>query len=73
MEEERCLGPSKTTNETRFHTVSSPQGMLYIYTNYANLEAIQYKDNSPNELKINANVMEHHKAKFRLHSTYAHV
>lgn len=73
MEEEHCLGSPEKTNEMRVHIISSPRGMLYIYTNYANLGAIQYKDNSATELKINANVTEHHKEKFWLHNTYAYV
>lgn len=71
MEEAHCPGLSKRTNKMRVHIISSPRSTLYIYTNYANLEAMQYKANSTNELKINANITKGHKGKFRLRSTYA--
>lgn len=69
MKEEHCPDPSKMTDKMKVHTISSPRSKLYIYTNYANLEGIQYKAKSANELKIKTNIMKHHKGKFRLCST----
>lgn len=71
MKEEHCPDPSKRTDKMKVHIISSPRCKLYIYTNYANLEGIQYKANSANELKSNMNITKHHKGKFRLCSTYA--
>lgn len=51
--------------------ISSPKSMLSVYAHQANLEAIQYKANGANDLKINTNIMKHHQAKLRLHSTPA--
>lgn len=72
MKEGHCLDPSKSTDKMKVHIISSPRSKLYIYTNYANLEGIQYKAKSANELKINKNITKHHKGKFRLHSTYGY-
>lgn len=73
MKEDHCPDPSKMTDKMKVQIISSPRSKLYIYTNYPNLKGIRYKAKSANELKINKNITKHHKGKFRLHSTYAHV